>query len=199
MSLSGPAWVQQFPTSKTLESLEPNFRMKVKEFLSAIVDAGADVTITATRRPRQRAYLMHYSWCIWKHWHGTSPSTVPPFVPKSGEAGIDIQWLHKTPTGGPNLVASVNAAHAMVFGYEINNLHIPPALHSNHVQGKALDMIISWNGPLSIKEKSGAIKHITAAPRNGTNAQLIHVGKTYGVYHLVNVMADPPHWSFNGH
>jgi hypothetical protein len=142
---------------------------------------------------------MHYSWCIWKHWQGVSPVSVPAFAPNSGEAPIDIQWVHKAPGGSPDLVASIDAAHAMVVGYSISNLQVPPALNSNHIQGKALDMVVSWNGTLSIKDKTGAVQHITTAPRDGTNAHLINVGETYGVHHLVDVMADPPHWSFDGH
>lgn len=193
MTVSGTSWVQLFPTSSSVESLEPDFRKKVKEFLNALTMAGAHVTITATRRPRQRAYLMHYSWCIWKHWQGTNASSVPAFVPHAGEAAIDIQWVHSTPS------LSLTAAYAMASAYGITGLHVPPALNSNHIQGKALDMVISWKGTMSIKEKSGTTKAIKSTPRNGTNADLLKVGKTYGVIHLINVMADPPHWSFNGH
>ena len=199
MPFSGTSWVQLFPTSKSLASLDPVFRQRVTNFLDALTTAGAHVTITATRRPRQRAYLMHYSWCIWKHWNGTTASSVPAFMPEAGEAPIDIQWVHKTPSGAPDNNASVQAAFAMAGAYEITGLHVPPALNSNHIQGKALDMVISWHGTLSIKEKSGQTRTITSTPRTGTNADLIDVGKTYAVFHLINVMADPPHWSINGH
>ena len=141
---------------------------------------------------------MHYSWCIWKHWQGTAPTSIPVFIPQGGEQPINIQWLHMATTGTPNLSASINAAHAMVVAYHIANLHVPPALNSNHIQGKALDMLISWQGTLVIKDKTGTTKSMSAAPRDGTNSDLIKVGKTYGVHHLHNVMADPPHWSHNG-
>jgi hypothetical protein len=188
-----------YPTSNSLASLDPSFGPKVKQFLDALAAAGASVQITATKRPPERAYLMHYSWCIWKDWKGTTAANIPAFVPQAGESAVDIQWLHQTPSGQPDLAASKNAAHQMVMGYSISNLHVPPALRSNHIAGKALDMVISWSGTLSIKDKMGAIQAIASAPRDGTNQQLISVGKSYGVYHLVNVMADPPHWSYNGH
>jgi hypothetical protein len=124
---------------------------------------------------------------------------VPAFAPNAGEQPIDIQWLHKTAAGAPDPAASQAGALAMVNGYGLSGLHVPPALNSNHIQGKALDMMISWTGTLSIATKSGQTQQIATAPRNGTNAQLIAVGKSYNVIHLLNVMADPPHWSVDGH
>jgi hypothetical protein len=199
MVLSGPSWVSLYPTSKSINTLDPSFRSNVQAFLDALIEAKASVQITATTRPRERAYLMHYSWCIWRHWNRINPAAIPAFVPRGSESRIDIEWLHKTPTGLPDLAATYNAAQAMVRGYGIGRLRVPPALTSNHIAGKAIDMIISWKGDLSIKEKSGTTKRVASMPRDGTNAELITVGKTYDVYHLVNVAADPPHWSYNGH
>jgi hypothetical protein len=199
MALSGPNWVSQFPTQSSISALEPDFRGKVQAFVAALAAAGAHVHVSATRRPRQRAYMMHWSWCIWKGWQGTTPMSATAFVPQAGEASVDIEWVHKTPQGNVDLAKSKSAAHAMAVGFQLTNLHVPPALTSNHIQGKALDMNISWSGELSIKDKDGNVVKISSAPRDGTNAELIKVGKSYGVIHLVNVMADPPHWSWNGH
>jgi hypothetical protein len=201
MPFSGALWTVDsvYPTSDSIDSLEPQFRSNVKDFLAALTAAGASVEITATRRPRQRAYLMHYSWCIWSRWQSTSPAHVPPFMPRAGESTIEIQWLHKTLAGAPDLAASLAAAQEMVTGFEIGHLHVPPALNSNHIAGKALDMVISWDGDLSLKEKSGRSSAITYGAKDGTNPHVIAVGKSYGVYHYIDVMADQPHWSVNGY
>ena len=76
--LSGPAWVQRFPGSKSPDDLRGNFKTAVQAFLKALSDAGVSVTIRATFRPPERAYLMHYAWAIA---HGEiSPRDVPPAV-----------------------------------------------------------------------------------------------------------------------
>jgi hypothetical protein len=200
MSLSGPEWVKQFPTSSDVDDLDPTFAVKVRAFLDALVVAKARVRITATRRPPQRAYLMHYAWCIARQWHGTSPASVPAFVPKSPrEPGVEITWLHRDSKGLPDFSASKRAAQAMVNGYQISRLHVPPALRSLHIEGKALDMAISWSGTLDVADASGKTVTITSAPRDGTNADLIKVGASYGVIHLYHVQKDPVHWSVNGH
>ena len=197
MALSGIGWVSQFPTSTSINDLDSSFRPKVQAFADALATAGANVTVTASRRPRQRAYLMHYCWTIWKHL--TNPSHVPAFVPMAGEAKVDIEWLHTTPDGSPNVPASRAAAAAMVQAYAMTGLHVAPALNSNHIAGKALDMAVTWTGTLSVKDKAGHAVSIATTPRDSTNAKLIEVGKTYGVIHFINVMKDKPHWSVNGH
>lgn len=199
MPVSGASWVSLYPTSQSLAGLEPDFRAKTQAFLDALATAGASVKITATRRPRERAYLMHYAWCLWRGSGAVTPRTVPNFQPRAGESAIDIQWLHRTAAGAPDEHASLAAAHDMVRGYAISNLLVAPALASNHIAGKAIDTVISWTGPLSIKQKDGAIQVIDTAPRNHTNPDLIKVGKTYGVIHITNIRKDPWHWSFDGH
>jgi hypothetical protein len=198
MPLSGASWASTFPTSNSLSSLDASFRTNVTAFLDALTAAGAQIQITATR-PAAATRLSHALFLV--HLEALArdgPHRSPPLVLQGAELPVDIQWRHTSPTGAPGLSASVSAALAMVNAYGIAGLHVPPALNSNHIQGKALDMVISWQGTLSIKDKTGVTKLIASAPRNGTNADLIQVGKTYGVHHLHNVMADPPHWSYNG-
>src|ERR1700758_4288917 len=89
---SGKAWVRRFPTSKRVDDLEPIFRGSVKRFLAALADADVAITISATLRPRQRAYLMHYAWCIVQG--KVTPGAVPAFVPRKGEEPVNIRWLH---------------------------------------------------------------------------------------------------------
>jgi hypothetical protein len=198
MPVSGANWARLYPTSSSLTTLEPTFQLKVSRFLDALSAAGATVDITATRRPRQRAYLMHYSWCIVKQWHGLQPASVPAFKPGPGETPIDIQWQHMKPGGHPDPIASQVGAQAMVRAYAIARLKVPPALKSNHIAGLAIDMQISWNDALTLKDATGTAVTISSLPRSGMNPDLIKVGASYGVIHLHRAAADPVHWSVDG-
>jgi hypothetical protein len=184
-TLSGPAWVPKFPGSKSVDKLEADFRKNVQSFLDALAAAKATVTVTSTLRPPERAYLMHWSWEIVKN--GVAPSKVPP------KPGVDIEWSHSDPA------ASRQAAQQMVIGYGINHLKVAPALNSRHIEGKAIDMVISWPGKLKIKDASGTVIEITSTPRDETNNELIKVGRTFGVVHLINTLKDRVHWSTDGH
>lgn len=182
---SGVAWISKFPGSQQTADLEKGFRADVEAFLAALKDAGASVEITATRRPVERAYLMHWSWEIVKQ--GYDPRKVPK------QPGVNIVWWHG------DLATSKRKAREMVNGYQINNLKVAPALRSRHIEGKALDMEVTWTGTLKVKRKDGTTATIALTPRNSTNADLIAVGKTYGVIHFMQVAKDKPHWSTDGH
>jgi hypothetical protein len=183
--LSGVAWVKRFPTSKSTDTLIDGFRQKCDAFLAALEDAGADVRISATLRPPERAYLMHWSFVI------NTGEVEPEDVPK--HAGVEIDWVHPKPNGSPNFVASRAAAAEMVHCYSIVHR---PALTSLHIFGKAIDMSSGWKGALKVKQKNGTSKTIGSLPRTGLNHQLWAVGVTYGVLKLPS---DPPHWSSTGH
>src|ERR1700720_2859550 len=120
--LSGLAWVERFPTSKSTDSLADGFRQKCEAFLAALKDAGADVGINATLRPPERAYLMHWSFVI--NTGEVEPGDVPP------QAGVEIEWVHRKANGTPDLAASRAAAAAMVHGYDIAHR---PSLTSLHI------------------------------------------------------------------
>jgi hypothetical protein len=182
---SGVVWVERFPTSRSTATLIDGFRQKCDAFLAALANAGATVNISATLRPPQRAYLMHWSFAI--NAGQVEPDDVPP------HDGVEIEWVHRKANGSPDLPASRSAAAAMVHGYNI--VH-EPSLKSLHIFGKAIDMSISWNGALKIKQKNGAGKTIGSQPRSGLNHDLWAVGATYGVLKLPT---DPPHWSSTGH
>lgn len=184
-TLSGSYWVGQFPNSVRLEDLNPLFRPKVESFLAALKKADAAVSIAATLRPAQRAYLMHYSYKVAKG--ALAPTHVPPM------AAVDIEWVHKTAKGAIDVLASKNAASEMVRGYGIV---FGPALTSRHTEGNAIDMTISWESDLTIVQADGTPTTIKTQPRNGGNAELNDVGAGYGVVKLVS---DPPHWSSDGH
>lgn len=182
--VSGADWVQQFPTSTDVEDLASPFRENVRAFLQALRDAGADVRISATYRPAERAYLMHYAFRIARE--GLDPRQVP------ARAGVEIEWVHKKANNQVDLSASKNAAEDMVLAYGIV---YKPALNSQHTRRLAIDMTISWTGTLSIKNATGKTVEIKRSPRSGQNADLVSVGQTYRVIKLVS---DPPHWSSDG-
>jgi len=184
--LSGPQWVARFPTSTSTVDLVQPFRAAVDRFISAMRVAGARVTISATYRPPERAYLMHYSYGIARE--GLDPRNVP------ARGGVNIRWLHTDAQGRPDLPASRNAASQMVDGYQIA---YRPALTSRHTEGRAIDMNISWQGDLVITDANQQQVTITSTPRTGAgNTDLHAVGATFGVIKLVT---DPPHWSDDGH
>jgi hypothetical protein len=184
--LSGTQWVPRFPTSRSVTDLVEPFRTDVERFISALRNAGAGVEISATLRPRERAYLMHYAYAIARE--HLDPAHVPP------SPGVNIRWLHTNPQGQPDLNASRVAAEQMVQSYGIVHR---PALESQHVRGLAIDMNIYWLNNLVIVNGAGRRITITGTPRNGAgNSDLHDVGASYGVYKL---RSDPPHWSSDGH
>jgi hypothetical protein len=75
--LSEGRWVDRFRGSSSLKDLRGAFRGRVEAFVDALRASGAVVTISATFRPPQRAYLMHWSWLIVKR------NLDPVAVPKS--------------------------------------------------------------------------------------------------------------------
>src|SRR5882762_886552 len=74
--LSAKVWVSLFPGLKTLEALTSPFKELATAFINAMQDAAVNVKISATLRPPQRAFLMHFSFLIAKGQQ--DPRTVPP-------------------------------------------------------------------------------------------------------------------------
>jgi hypothetical protein len=197
--LSGRSWVSQFPRSDLVSDLSGTFRRDVINFISAMRRAGITVTVIDTRRPPERAYLMHYSWLIEKG--KIDPADVPPFVPGPGQAPVRICWRHTDSRGAEDKAASVRAAKEMVSGYHISpSLAVAPALTSLHTKGLAIDMTTTWSkATITIADGRGHRARISARPHSGLNSRLIAVGATYGVIHYLGVSADPAHWSVSGH
>ena len=176
--LSGPQWVARFPTSVAIGDLAATFAAKVRNFIDAVRAGGATVRISATFRPKERAYLMHWAWEIGRNL--LDPDTAPPMT------GVPIRWAH------PELAQSRLAARQMVSGYGmVQNA----SLNSRHADRLAIDMTISWSGSLSIRQQDGSSRRIDSQPRNGSNRELVAVGAGYGVFKLAS---DPPHWSDDG-
>lgn len=182
---SGPEWAICFPASNSLDDLVPDFRDNTRQFVQALVNAGAHVFVAITRRPPERAYLQH--WSVMVAQSTVKPEDVPPMP------GVNIIWAHTDADGNINQAESVAAAQQLTKAFAIQ---FPAALVSRHTQARAVDMTISWSDRLSIKRKDGSSAVIDDGPRNGSNPDLVQVGKTYGVIKLVS---DPPHWSDDGH
>jgi hypothetical protein len=178
--LSGEHWYKEFPTSDSISTLIPSFRRRVEAFEKALRDAGCKIVVTATLRPRQRAYLMHYAARIDRR--QIAPSSVPPLT------GVNIDWVHYTNAG------SLRAAQDMVDAYGIGGN--PVSLRSNHIDGTAVDWIITWEGTIQVRDANGRMVSVGSPKVGAFNRQLWNVGRTYGVLKLAT---DPPHWSHNGY
>lgn len=171
--LSGAQWVARFPGSASLSDLEPSFSAKVQAFITAIEAGGGSVRISATYRPKERAYLMHYSVMI------KDSDVAAKDVPEL--EGVAINWVHPTDK------ESVAAAAAMAQGYGIA---YPPAYPTHHSDKLAIDMTITNVIKKTINDALGNAVEIK------NDKDLHKVGVTYGVIKLV---VDAPHWSDNGH
>jgi peptidoglycan hydrolase-like protein with peptidoglycan-binding domain len=180
--MSGAAWwhanQNQFPNSSNVADLEPAFAAMVSAFIAALRAAGASVSVSATRRNKIRAYLMHYSWKIA---HGTIQAADVP-----GEPGCSIIWEHG------DTATSRAAAQQMV---NLFGIVFQPSLTSRHILGLAIDMTTSWSGSITVSNGAG-INVTLSTPRTDANTTLHAVGASYGV---IKLLSDPPHWSDNGH
>lgn len=185
---SGKYWVTWSDThaknSNNVDDLETSFKTNVKAFIKALTAAGATVDISTTKRSDKRAYLFHWSWKISQG--KCKPSEAKKII------GVDIQWDHgelsKSKAGSLEMVNG--------FGLAIPPKSInPPALTSNHISGKAIDMTIKWNGTIKVKKKDGNEVQVTYSSNVNTNIVLHTIGESYGVKKL---KTDAPHWSYNG-
>lgn len=179
------AWANAHATnSADVNVLDADFKAKVEAFIQALKAAGATVIISATRRNPKRAYLFHWAWMI-------SQGKCAPGDPAPMQ-GVDIEWDHG------DLKRSEAGAKEMVDGF---GLAVPPAsfnppsLISNHINGQAIDMTITWTGTIRIRKKDGTVIDVPYQSNPDTNTLLQEVGASYGVKKL---KTDRPHWSYNG-
>ena len=192
--LSGAQWCARYPTSTRIEDLAQPFQGNVASFISALRTASALVSISATYRPPQRAHLMHWAWAIARGLPanmcrpGDKPGVPVPPASVPFLAGVDIDWVH-----GGDLIQAAEAAEAMVQGY---HMKVCAALDSRHIERRAIDMDISWNSTLGIRDHGGQLRKIMSSPRTGENLELALVAASYGVHKLIT---DPPHFSDDGH
>lgn len=188
MEPSGAQWCARFPGSAQVTDLAEPFQSRVNSFIAMLRSCGAVVTISATYRPPERAYLMHFASLISGYrdkeqvFRQIDPKDVPPMD------GVAIDWTH-----GGDLGAARAAALAMRTGYGIV---YPAALVSRHTQRLAIDMSVSWRGLLAAHDAHGKLVEISSQPRDGTNAMLAVVSRTFGV---IKLASDRPHFSSDGH
>lgn len=181
--LSGAAWFHahqaDYPNSSSVSDLTPTFGAQVNAFLAALRLAGATVQISATRRNRGRAWIMHYAWMLA---HDTArPADIP------AEPTVDIIWDH----GDTRDTRRAATEMVKLFG-----IAFKPSLTSHHISGTAIDMTIHWTGPIRIADAAGKY-HDIDQPRSGATNTVLHtIGASYGVRKL---LSDPPHWSMDGH
>ncbi|WP_343353047.1 hypothetical protein V3I05_06710 [Helicobacter mastomyrinus] len=195
LRLSGKEWVKEYKDRASIEDLSSPFKENVKDFLKALDEAKkktpqAKITyyISSTRRPYERAVLMHY--CHKVAYNNITPQQAQQATQKEN---IPINWIHTDSTGNYSEKISREKALEMVKAYGIA---YPASLTSHHVRGNAIDITITWQSSFTIKDKTGK-EYIIDIPRNGaTNPELRKVGKTYGVKRTLE--KDPPHWSLEG-
>jgi hypothetical protein len=181
---SGPVWVEAFPVGASLDDLHVTFGAQVRQFVEALEEAGAAVEVLTTRWSPEAAYLMHWAWRIAKEDY--DPRRVPAME------GVDIAWWHG------DIHASKEAAQEMVEAYGIDALEAAPSLNSPHIQGNAIDMNISWEGDIPIRD-SGGIEHLIASEAaDGINQELLAVAKTYGLVPAADFTGNWLHWSTDG-
>jgi hypothetical protein len=187
-TLSGKHWVdwaeENARNSAALDDLVDPFKTNVKSFITALEGAGADVEVRATRRDPKRAYLFHWSWLI--ALGKRKPSSAMPMT------GVDIEWDHG------DSVKSQAGAGEMVKGFGLAvppKSSVAPAIASNHIAGKAIDMDITWEGDLKVKKKDGSEVSVAYMEDPNLNTKLHAVGESYGVK---KHKRDAPHWSTTG-
>ncbi len=186
---SGTFWVTwanvNAKNSTSVEDLVEPFKSNAKAFIKALRDAGASVSVSTTRRSDKRAYLFH--WC-WKIGLGKAKASGATAM-----AGVDIEWDHG------DAAKSKQGAKEMISGFGLAvppNSTNAPALLSNHILGKAIDMDIAWTGTLKVKKKDGTGESVLFMADVNKNTKLHAVGASYGVKKLAT---DAPHWSLDGH
>jgi hypothetical protein len=107
--------------------------------------------------------------------------------------GVEIEWDHgdeeKSKKGAKEMIDGFGLA---VPPQSTN----PPATDSNHIAGKAIDMVITWKDTIKIKKKDGTEDSVVFMDDVNKNTKLHAVGASYGVNKLTT---DTPHWSSDGH
>jgi hypothetical protein len=189
---SGVYWVTwaeaHASDSDSLDDLNADFKTSVDLFIKALKDAGATVDVKNTLRSAKRAYLFHWCWLIGLGKAKASEATAM--------TGVDIEWDHGKED------QSKQGAKEMIdhFGLAVPPASTnAPALDSRHIQGKAVDMDITWTGTIKIKKKDakeGDEVSVEFMANVNKNTKLHEVGASYGVKKLTT---DAPHWSTDGH
>ena len=180
--LSGSHWTGIAETHSTsLEDLTDPFKTNAKNFIAAMETAGATVSINTTKRPIQRAWLMHHAWTIANG--GSAPTNDPH--------NTGIIWDHGTPD------ETKKKAEEMI-GPSGFNMAYDASLTSRHLSGNAVDMSIS-NMPdkWTFKQEEKDVTVDLGSPNTGQNTKLHTAADSY--FNVKKLVSDAPHWSDNGH
>ena len=127
---------------------------------------------------------MHWAWRI------VEESFDPRRVPELN--GMRIAWWHG------DIHASQDAARAMIEAYGIEDLKAAPPVDSPHVRGDGVDMSVSWDGIIPIRDAGGIEHVITSDAMDGVNEELVAVAETYGLLYGGNFHDTWLHWSADG-
>ena len=140
--LSGKQWKAIADTnwadSSSTDDLDAGFKGSLDKFFEVLTAANITTGEYTTLRPKERAYLLHYSVEVSK---GTTAAKDVP-----AQAGVDIIWDHGTDE------KSKAAAKEMVDEFGIVG---PAALVSNHIAGNAIDMKFDFTK--ATKDKDGNV------------------------------------------
>jgi len=107
-------------------------------------------------------------------------------------AGIDIDWDHDD--DGLSRAGALEMAVGFGLALPPQSL-LPPALDSEHIAGNAVDMDITWEGTIQVRDRYHRKVALTFIQDANANDLLHAVGESYGVKKLAN---DAPHWSLSG-
>ena len=205
--LSGEHWKttadEKWSNSIKIDDLESTFKEKVRKFKKMLEDNKVTIHIASTKRPPERAYLMHYSNEIRKG--NVSPSDVP------SKDGVNIKWDHG------DLTKSKNAADELRKAFGVGT---HAALTSRHTEGKAIDMKLDFSENENEEEKhvlkytleeGGEItreilwdanearygeKAKNKSITNIEDRELSKAGADFGLYRKID--SDVVHWSSDG-
>lgn len=180
-AFSGKHWVSKFPGSKTTDTLKTGFKEHVDDFIALLEANGADIKISATYRPKERAFLMNRAGKI----------MIGKLKPADADDPLHtgIVWDH----GDDAKSRAAAAAMCAPDGYDIA---YPAAYPSRHMIGLAIDMSIKGLPETITGLPDGKEVNIGSAPAE-SNAKLWKIGEHY--YHVIKKPDDRPHWSDNGH
>lgn len=179
--LSSASWVNKYPTSRSLDDLVAPFKGNVRAFIGMLNANKARVNISATYRPPERAWLMHWAWVIA---HDQIKYSRIGRIKDPHKVGI--VWDHG------DKASTKAAAQAMVDAYAMAHI---AALSSRHTEGRAVDMTITGL-PRVLTIADGETVEI--GRQKATANEALH-RLAEDNYSVVKLKTDPPHWSADGH
>jgi len=190
-------WWWDPPVTQTIDSLEPKFKEKVVDLISAFEAAGVRLEFNpGGGRTRLKQHFMYWSWKIAKEGYrrNKDPRPVPP-------EGYDIDWfwLRPSPTDyhpysdKHNVPNYIGAAMAMV---DDLGLTINPGPSNKLVEGKAVSLVYRCqqeNKGFNVSGKDGKT-YFLPGQMCLKDANTISLFASYGLNQISN--GDVPSTSF---